>query len=263
MEIVIIAIVCSIIAVSGIMLTVQNLEESKNLTTVQKIWVEIDPIQCMGNPWEKDWWDSHDEYYSRDHLEQIGVIKNYYEKQDIEIFDARIGTWGGEIAVCEACDCSDGYTLYLLISESDVDTMVNLNYKISKEDSLKHVDNEIHWMFRPYEYWQDGKHDMTCEGLDCNNGYRDTKCGIEENGLSRYGFLIKDNGLVVSPKERGILYSNAIIDYGLCMPIKSCSIQCLVYDPVCGVDGITYSCGVEDAACHEVEVEYEGECVGN
>ena len=40
-----------------------------------------------------------------------------------------------------------------------------------------------------------------------------------------------------------------------------CSIQCLVYDPVCGEDGITYACGVEDAACHGVEIEHEGECI--
>ena len=39
-----------------------------------------------------------------------------------------------------------------------------------------------------------------------------------------------------------------------------CSIQCLVYDPVCGEDGITYACGIEDAACHGVEIEHEGEC---
>ena len=48
-------------------------------------------------------------------------------------------------------------------------------------------------------------------------------------------------------------------------PIKpqesECSIQCLVYDPVCGEDGITYACGIEDAACHGVEIEYEGECI--
>jgi len=42
--------------------------------------------------------------------------------------------------------------------------------------------------------------------------------------------------------------------------IEECSIQCLVYDPVCGEDGVTYGCGVEDAACHGVNVEYEGEC---
>jgi len=41
----------------------------------------------------------------------------------------------------------------------------------------------------------------------------------------------------------------------------ACSIQCLVYDPVCGEDGITYACGVEDAACHGVEIKHEGECV--
>jgi hypothetical protein len=40
-----------------------------------------------------------------------------------------------------------------------------------------------------------------------------------------------------------------------------CSIQCLVYDPVCGEDGITYACGVEDAACNGVEIEHEGECM--
>jgi hypothetical protein len=44
-------------------------------------------------------------------------------------------------------------------------------------------------------------------------------------------------------------------------PEETCSIQCLVYDPVCGKDGVTYACGVEDAACHGVEVEYEGECI--
>ncbi|QLH02286.1 proteinase inhibitor I1 Kazal [Nitrosopumilus cobalaminigenes] len=41
---------------------------------------------------------------------------------------------------------------------------------------------------------------------------------------------------------------------------ETCSIQCLIYDPVCGQDGITYSCGVEDAACHGIEVEHFGEC---
>lgn len=41
---------------------------------------------------------------------------------------------------------------------------------------------------------------------------------------------------------------------------ETCSIQCLIYDPVCGQDGITYGCGVEDVACHGIEVEYIGEC---
>jgi hypothetical protein len=43
--------------------------------------------------------------------------------------------------------------------------------------------------------------------------------------------------------------------------LETCSIQCLVYDPVCGEDGITYACGVEDAVCHGVNVEHVGECI--
>lgn len=42
---------------------------------------------------------------------------------------------------------------------------------------------------------------------------------------------------------------------------ESCSIQCFAYDPVCGKDGVTYACGIEDAACHGIEIEYEGECI--
>lgn len=41
---------------------------------------------------------------------------------------------------------------------------------------------------------------------------------------------------------------------------QACSIQCLVYDPVCGEDQITYGCGIEDAACHGVKVIHDGEC---
>jgi len=41
---------------------------------------------------------------------------------------------------------------------------------------------------------------------------------------------------------------------------QSCSIQCLVYDPVCGEDGVTYACGESEAECNDVDVSYEGEC---
>ncbi|MCK5212165.1 hypothetical protein KAJ89_05685 [Candidatus Parcubacteria bacterium] len=41
---------------------------------------------------------------------------------------------------------------------------------------------------------------------------------------------------------------------------NDCNIQCLVYDPVCGKDGVTYSCGEPEAICNGTIVKYEGKC---
>ncbi|MCP4036793.1 MAG: hypothetical protein GY733_07645 [bacterium] len=44
----------------------------------------------------------------------------------------------------------------------------------------------------------------------------------------------------------------------VCRP--ACEIQCFRYDPVCGEDGVTYACGVQDAHCKGIPVAHEGEC---
>ncbi|CAA7401367.1 unnamed protein product [Spirodela intermedia] len=43
-------------------------------------------------------------------------------------------------------------------------------------------------------------------------------------------------------------------------PRNNCNIQCLIYDPVCGVNGVTYGCGCPEANCHAVRVVKLGAC---
>jgi hypothetical protein len=43
-------------------------------------------------------------------------------------------------------------------------------------------------------------------------------------------------------------------------PTACGAIRCLRYQPVCGIDGKTYSCGEADASSCGVKVVYEGEC---
>jgi hypothetical protein len=46
-----------------------------------------------------------------------------------------------------------------------------------------------------------------------------------------------------------------------CVPESTCSITCLIADPVCGRDGVTYTCGAAEAECNGTTVAYQGACV--
>jgi hypothetical protein len=41
---------------------------------------------------------------------------------------------------------------------------------------------------------------------------------------------------------------------------EPCVLACFVPDPVCGVDGNTYTCGEPEAHCNGIEVDYDGAC---
>ena len=103
-----------------------------------KTWVQTDPTQCMTNPWEEDWLESNNYDYSsypKDvhtpglEQEEVEIIKSYYQRQGITVFDVK--SKQTHEVVCAACFCPEGYTLYLLISDSDVPTMLQWGYEIS------------------------------------------------------------------------------------------------------------------------------------
>ncbi len=97
-----------------------------------KTWVATNPIQCLGNPWERAWLDEHDDDYDsypRDRGEQYTIIREYYGDMDVQIFS--IITLQTYDIVCCACSCAAGYTLYLLVHENDVPAMLELGYRVS------------------------------------------------------------------------------------------------------------------------------------
>ena len=100
-------------------------------------WVAIEPIQCLGNPWEQDWlennnWDYHS--YPKDPTtpglepEELEIIQDYYERQGVTVFEGKNVPKYEE--VCLACSCPEGHTLYLLVRDQDVETMVTLGYRV-------------------------------------------------------------------------------------------------------------------------------------
>ena len=100
------------------------------------VWVSTWPIQCLGNPWEQDWIDSHGgdpaDYPADPNTagldpEEIEIIKNYYQSQDITIIDVKDADAG--VGVCTACSCPAGYILYLKVYVADVGKMEELGYK--------------------------------------------------------------------------------------------------------------------------------------
>ncbi|BFN36939.1 hypothetical protein FMIA91_08180 [Fidelibacter multiformis] len=93
-------------------------------------WVSIDAIQCMGNPWEQDWLEKHDDNYDLWHdlseTEKMDVFKTYYKEQGVTIYDME-RTWPYE-TTCAACACKRGDRFYCYIEDSDVDRMLEWGF---------------------------------------------------------------------------------------------------------------------------------------
>jgi len=104
--------------------------QSINIDNLNKVWVEVDPVQCLENSWEIDWIKNNpNKEYPRNHILVIEepekqIIKDFYAKQGIAILDIKSEEYSGDFMVCEACSCPQGYILYLQISKNDLRTML-------------------------------------------------------------------------------------------------------------------------------------------
>jgi hypothetical protein len=108
-----------------------------------KTWLETDPVQCAGNPWEK--WARSDASIPIEcssnckdgDARQNGdcrdkcIVQKYYSGKGIQVFDVKYASYeekfGRVIPICEACDCAGG-TMYVQVADAQADEMEALGY---------------------------------------------------------------------------------------------------------------------------------------
>ena len=110
-----------------------------NPTRIQ-VWVALEPIQCLGNSWERDWIDAHGGDYAASTAYpssspwtpglapgELEIIRNYYARQGVTVFAAE--KVPAQLDVTADCSLEAGYTLYLLVRREDVPRMVGFGYR--------------------------------------------------------------------------------------------------------------------------------------
>ena len=94
-----------------------------------KLWVAIDPIQCLGNAWEQDWLASHDndyDAYPRDEENRLSIFREFYEQQGVAIYETKVSIILED--VCAACGCPTGERIHCLIDEAGLPAMLDWGF---------------------------------------------------------------------------------------------------------------------------------------
>ncbi len=93
----------------------------------EKDIVYIEPIQCLGNPWDAAWLETHDyEDYPHDEDEQLKIFTDYYEAQGVKMY--HVYTEWVYDAVCGACFCPTGQRIYCQVDEGEVDFLLEFGF---------------------------------------------------------------------------------------------------------------------------------------
>ncbi len=95
-----------------------------------KSWVEMDPVQCpeQGGGGMAYWNSTHpNATYPIELPQDPEGIRNFFFSNGIQIFDLKKDSWG-DVGVCGACGCPLGYTIELLVSNSDLEKIQKFGF---------------------------------------------------------------------------------------------------------------------------------------
>jgi hypothetical protein len=95
-----------------------------------KSWVEMDPVQCpaQAGTGMAYWNSTHtNATYPIGLPEDPEGIINFFFSKGIQIFDLKKDSWG-DVGICGACGCPLGYTIELLVSNSDLEKIQKFGF---------------------------------------------------------------------------------------------------------------------------------------
>lgn len=97
-----------------------------------EVWVVINPIQCLGNPWETDWLENNNLDYSawaeKSAASKIVVFVNYYENQGISVLEVQQTFSDNDY--CSACTCPRGDSIHCLVDVQDLVHLLELGFEL-------------------------------------------------------------------------------------------------------------------------------------
>lgn len=95
-----------------------------------KIWMSIDPVQCLGNDWELDWLSKNnnnfDLWAQMTEEEQLQVFKEYFENRGVVIHDMDVTQPYEE--VCLECDCPRGDRIHVLVDDAHLNQLLSWGF---------------------------------------------------------------------------------------------------------------------------------------
>ena len=92
------------------------------------VWLFIDGVQCLTNPWEQDWLRNHNGDYPLNRSKKVAIFRDYYAGKGLAILDARLGG-DGKTSSCLACGCSSGERYYALADGTDEGAFLDLGFE--------------------------------------------------------------------------------------------------------------------------------------
>lgn len=97
----------------------------------ERAWVAVDPVQCLGNAWERDWLERHGGNYGAyptDPRAQERIVRDYYAGFGVDVTE--MVSVPRYPITCDACSCPRGDSFYLLVRDRDVEMMVALGFRV-------------------------------------------------------------------------------------------------------------------------------------